>query len=433
MTASATLRAGSDPGSRPSPHPGVGFKEFVAMIAALMAINALAIDAMLPALPSIGEALGIADGNQRQWIVTAYLLGFGVAQIFYGTLADRFGRKPVLMAGLSLYVLFSLVAALSRSFEIMMAARVLQGVGSASSRVLAVSIVRDCYSGRPMARVMSLSFIVFLAVPVIAPTVGQLIMLLAPWPSIFVAFALFAITVMAWVWFRLPETQHPEDRLPISVAGVAHAFKLVLTNRISVGYTIAMTILLGGLFGFINSAQQVFFDVFHVQRLFTAFFAMIALSIAAASLLNARLVNRFGTRVLSHTALVGYIACATLHAAIALGGGESLAVFAPFLAFQFFCFGLVASNFGAMAMDPLGHVAGTAASAQGFLTTIGGALCGFWIGQHFDGTVIPLTLGFAGFGIGGFLIVLVVEKGRLFRPTKGGEATWRSLRIRRVL
>lgn len=399
----------------------MGFKEFVAMIASLMAINALAIDAMLPALPSIGASLGIPDGNQRQWIVTAYLLGFGVAQIFYGTLADRFGRKPVLMIGMGFYVLFSLVAALSRSFEMMMVARVLQGVGSASSRVLAVSIVRDCYSGRPMARVMSLSFIVFLGVPIIAPTVGQVIMLVAPWPFIFVAFALFALVVMSWVWFRLPETLHPEDRMPISVGNVVRAFKIVLTNRISVGYTIAMTVLLGGLFGFINSAQQVFFEVFHAQRLFTTIFAMIALSIAMASLLNARLVGRFGTRVLSHTALVAYITCAVVHAAIAFGGGESLPVFAILLAFQFFCFGLVVSNFGAMAMDPLGHMAGTAASVQGFLTTIGGAVCGFWVGQHFDGTVIPLTLGFAGFGIGGFVIVLIVEKGRLFRPTQSGE------------
>jgi DHA1 family bicyclomycin/chloramphenicol resistance-like MFS transporter len=167
----------------------------------------------------------------------------------------------------------------------------------------------------------------------------------------------------------------------------------------------------------------VFFEVFHAQRLFTTIFAVIALSVALASLTNARLVGRFGTRFLSHTALVAYIVCAVTHAAIAYGGGESLPVFAILLAFQFFCFGLVVSNFGAMAMDPLGHLAGTAASAQGFVTTIGGALCGFWIGQHFDGTVIPLTLGFAGFGIGGFIIVLIVEKGRLFQPTKSGEAS----------
>jgi DHA1 family bicyclomycin/chloramphenicol resistance-like MFS transporter len=274
-----------------------------------------------------------------------------------------------------------------------------------------------------MARVMSLSFIVFLATPIIAPSFGQVIMLFAPWPFIFVGFAMFAVGIIIWVWIKLPETLHPEDRRPIAFGATMRAFGMVLTNRISIGYTLAMTVLLGGLFGFINSAQQVFFDVFHAQKIFTIIFALIAVSIAAASLTNARLVERFGTRVLSHTALVGYVTCATIHAIIAFGGGESLAVFAPFLFFQFFCFGLVVSNFGAMAMDPLGHMAGTASSAQGFITTIGGALCGYWIGQHFNGTVIPLTLGFAGFGIGGFIIVLIVEKGRLFRPTPTGEAS----------
>ena len=405
------------------PHPGLGFKQFVAMVAAMMAVNGLAIDGMLPALEVIGKALAIHAPNQRQWIVTAYMMGFGGAQLAYGPLADRFGRRPVLLTGLCLYIAFSLLAALSQSFEMMLAARVLQGVGSAGSRVLAVTIVRDCYSGRKMARVMSLSFIVFLAVPIIAPSFGQIIMLFLPWRFIFVGFSLFAVGVTLWIYLKLPETLHIEDRRPISVLGIARGFRIVLTNRISIGYTIAMTVLLGGLFGFINSAQQVFFDVFHAQKLFTTLFAMIALSIASASLVNARLVERFGTRILSHTALVFYVFCATTHAVIAYNGGETLAIFAPFLAVQFFCFGLVVSNFGAMAMDPLGHMAGTASSVQGFLTTIGGALCGFWIGQHFNGTVIPLTLGFAGFGIGGFLIVLIVEKGRLFRPTPAGAAS----------
>jgi DHA1 family bicyclomycin/chloramphenicol resistance-like MFS transporter len=273
-----------------------------------------------------------------------------------------------------------------------------------------------------MARVMSLSFIVFLAVPIIAPSFGQAIMLVAPWPFIFIGFALFAAGVIAWVWFKLPETLHPEDRRPISFRNTFSAFKIVLTNRISIGYTIAMTILLGGLFGFINSAQQVFFDVFHAQRLFTTIFAMIALFIAAAALLNSRLVERFGTRVLSHSALVAYIAVAIVHAAVALRGNEPLPVFAVLLALQMFCFGLVVSNFGAMAMEPLGHLAGTASSVQGFITTIGGALCGFEVGQHFNGTALPLVLGFAFFGIGGFVAVLIVEKGRLFRPAEAGVA-----------
>ncbi|MDI1364330.1 MAG: MFS transporter, partial [bacterium] len=169
----------------------MGFKQFVALIAAMMATNALAIDSMLPALPQIGHALGVASANQHQWIITAYLLGFGVAQLAYGTLADRFGRKPVLLAGLTAYVLFAALCAISTSFEMLLIARALCGVGAAATRVLSVSIVRDCYSGRQMAKVMSLSFIVFLAVPIIAPSVGQAIVLVAPWPWIFGVLAIF--------------------------------------------------------------------------------------------------------------------------------------------------------------------------------------------------------------------------------------------------
>jgi DHA1 family bicyclomycin/chloramphenicol resistance-like MFS transporter len=416
LTSTYAARASS------SPHPAMGFKQFVALIAALMAINSLAIDAMLPALKTIGDAIGIVADNQRQWIVTIYLLAFGVAQIGCGPLADRFGRKPVLLIGLGMFALFSVVAALARSFETMMIARALEGVGAASSRVLSVSIVRDCYSGRPMARVMSLAFIVFMVVPVIAPSIGQVIILFTAWPSIFIAFAVFALAVMAWVWFRLPETLNPENRVPISVAAIAHSFKIVLTTRIAVGYTLATAVLMGGLFGFVNSAQQVFIDAFHAGRLFTPVFAIIASFIAISSLLNARLVGRLGMHLLSHGAMIAYIVCAVVHAAIALGGRETLPIFTIMLGIQMFCFGLVASNFGALAMDPLGRLAGAASSVQGFVTTVGGALCGFWVGQSFNGTAVPLTLGYAGFGVGAFAIVLVTEKFRLFVSSEPGKA-----------
>jgi DHA1 family bicyclomycin/chloramphenicol resistance-like MFS transporter len=404
-------------------HTGLGFKQFVALIAALMAVNAIAIDAMLPALPAIAGALNIPEENQRQWIVTSYLLGFGSAQLIYGTLADRFGRRPVLLAGLAIYVTFSLIAAFSTSFEMMIAARVMQGVGSGAARVLSVSIVRDCYSGRPMARVMSLSFIVFLCVPIIAPSIGQGIVLLGSWRMIFLMFAGFGLAVMTWVWFRLPETMHVEDRTPISVANILRTFTTVLTTRVAIGYTMAMTILLGGLFGFISSAQQIFFDVFHAQKWFTTVFAMIALFMAASSLTNARLVGRYGTRRISHTALTAYVLFAILHAAVAVSGHETIVTFALFQSAVMFSFGLMMSNFGAMAMEPLGHLAGTAASVQGFLTTIGGAVFGFLIGQQFNGTAIPMTVGFAGFGIGGFIVVLFTERGRLFHPTPEGVAS----------
>jgi DHA1 family bicyclomycin/chloramphenicol resistance-like MFS transporter len=412
-------QAGAIP-SAASPHPGMGFRQFVAIVGAMMATNALAIDSMLPALPAIGQALGIASENQRQWIITAYLLGFGVAQIIYGPLADRFGRKPVLLVGLGIYVLGSLLATLTGHFDTMLLARIVQGVGAASTRVLAVSIVRDCYSGRKMAQVMSLSFIVFLAVPVIAPSVGQLIVLFGPWRWIFLFLALFGMTIALWAAMKLPETLHPQDRTLISPGRIIHAFRVVLTNRLAVGYMLAMTMLLGSLFGFINSAQQVFVDTFNAPGLFTTIFALVAVAMALASLLNARLVGRFGTRRISHTMLFGYIAFAVAHAALALSGHEELWSFAVLQAGMMFCFGLTGPNFGSMAMEPLGHIAGTASSVQGFVTTVGGALIGFMIGQQFNGTTVPLMLGFAICGILALAMVLVAEGGRLFRPHHGG-------------
>ncbi|WP_235035212.1 multidrug effflux MFS transporter [Roseomonas sp. 18066] len=392
----------------------MGFRQFVALIAALMAVNALAIDSMLPALPEIGRALGIATDNDRQWIITAYLLGFGAAQIVYGPLADRFGRKPVLLTGLVIYTLCSIACALAPTLDTMLLARAAQGVGAAGARVLTISIVRDRYAGPQMARVMSLSFIVFLAVPIIAPSIGQAIVSVAPWPWIFGVLATFGALVSAWVTFRLPETLNPADRMPINPGRVARAFAAVLGHRSAVGYMLAMTMMLGCIFGFINSVQQLFADVFHAEALFPAVFALIAGFMALASLTNARVVVRFGSRRISHLALLGYIVVGTVHALVALAGYETLWSFILLQAPLMFCFGLAVPNFGALAMEPLGHVAGTASAVQGFVTTLGGALIGFWIGQHFDGTAVPMLLGLAACGIAALGCVLYAERGTLF-------------------
>lgn len=405
---------------------GPGFPEFVCMIALMMALNALAIDSMLPALPDIGTALGVLKENDRQWVVTAYLLGFGGAQIFYGPLADRFGRKPVLLAGVAIYVFFGVVAAFAPTFETLILARVGQGLGSAATRVLAVSIVRDRYEGRTMARVMSLSFLVFLGVPIIAPSLGQLILIVAEWREIFGVLAFAGAALLVWAGLRLPETLHPEDRLPISPSRLADAYRQVFTSRVGMGYTLAMTAITGALFGFINSSQQIFFDVFKAPTLFPTIFAAIAGGIALASILNARLVVKLGSRLISHTALIGFTTCGVIHSIVAISGYESIWTFAVIQALTMFCFGFIAGNFGAMAMEPMGHIAGTAASVQGFVSTILGALFGFGIGQQFDGTTVPMSLGFTLMGVLALGAVLFAEKGRLFRahhlpPVKAAE------------
>jgi DHA1 family bicyclomycin/chloramphenicol resistance-like MFS transporter len=394
---------------------GPGFPEFVCLIACLMALNALAIDTMLPALPEIGSALGVLRDNDRQWIVTAYLLGFGAAQIVYGPLADRYGRKPVLLIGISLYVLFSALAAFAPTFELLIAARIGTGVGAAALRVLAVSIVRDRYSGRTMARVMSLSFLVFLGVPIVAPSLGAAILAVGPWPWIFGVLALAGAAVMLWAALRLPETLHPEDRLPIDAPRIFGAFREAVTNRQSLGYTLAMTAITGALFGFINSSQQIFADVFDAEAAFPLIFALIAGGIAVASLLNATFVERFGSRLLSHAALLAFILVASVHTAISAIGLETIWTFAILQGLTMFCFGFVAGNFGSMAMEPMGHIAGTASSAQGFISTTLGSLIGFFIGQQFAGSATPMTAGIAICGAIALIFVLVAERGRLFQ------------------
>jgi DHA1 family bicyclomycin/chloramphenicol resistance-like MFS transporter len=400
----------------PGPHRGMGFVQFVCMIAALMALGALGIDSMLPNLPTIASGLGVTDANREQWIITAYLLGFGGAQIVYGALSDRYGRKPVLLAGLAVYMVFSVVAALAPSFELLLLARVFQGFGAASTRTLPVSIVRDSYSGRQMARVMSLSFMVFLAVPVLAPTLGQLIVLVAPWRWIFGVLAILGGLVFVWVAVKLPETLHPEDRVPIIPARMAAAFAQVLKSRRGMGYGVALTWVFGALFGFINSSQQIFAEAFHAPESFTLSFAIIASFIALASLLNARLVNRLGMRMISHSAVLGFVILSIIHSAVAISGHETLITFTVLQAATMFTFGLISGNFGAMAMEPLGHVAGAAASLQGTVSMVGGSLIGFFIGQHFDGTTIPMSLGYALCGLAALASVFYAERGRLFHP-----------------
>lgn len=416
----------SPPSSAPAtpvPHAGLGFHAFVAMIALMMALNALAIDAMLPALPAIGAALNVPVENDRQWVLTAYLIGFGAAQLVYGNLSDRYGRRPILLIGLSLYVLLSLVAAMAWSFPLLIAARALQGLGAAALRVVAVSVVRDCYGGRQMARVMSLALMVFLLVPILAPTFGTLVLLVAPWRWIFGLLAAAGGVALIWVWAKLPETLHPEDRRAIDVASVAAAWRTAATDRSSLGYTIASTLITGALFGFINSVQQITADVFRQPSALPFIFAAIGSSMALGSLINSRIVERLGTRRVSHSGLVAFILVSALHLAVVLAGVEDILAFGALQALTMFCFAFCGANFGAMAMERMGHVAGAAASFQGSVSTVGGALAGFAIGQHFDGTTVPIVLGFVCLGIGSLLVVLVTEKGRLFRPHEAAPAS----------
>ena len=416
----AAVRAAPAPAPTRKPgaaDPGLGFRSFVALIAAIMACQALGIDSMLAALPAIGRALDVAAENDRQWVIAVYMFGFGAAQLVYGPLADRYGRRPILIVSLSLFAVMSIAAGLSTSFTGLLVARFLQGVAGAAGRVLSVSVVRDCYQGRQMARVMSLSFIVFLAVPAFAPSIGQIIMIGANWRAIFFFLAAFSGLVALVGGLRLNETLHPEYRHPISVGGIAHAIRLTLTTRVAIGYTLASTALFGALMGFVNSIQQIFTDIFHAPSEFPIMFACMAGAMGLSAFINSRIVERFGTRRVSHAALIGFIATAGLHLIVALTGHETALGFSILQCMTMFCFGMVGSNFNSMAMEPMGSIAGTASSMQGFISTVGGTVIGLAISQSFDGSTLPLTLGFFLVGTSALALVLMTERGRLFRPS----------------
>jgi len=369
-------------------------REFVALMAALMAVNALAIDAMLPALPAIGEALGVLEDNRRQWVITAYLLGFGFTQILFGPAADRFGRKGLLIGSLVFYVLFAIAAGLAQSFGLLLAARMLQGMAAAGTRVLVVAIVRDRFHGSAMARVMSLVFIIFMLIPVLAPAFGQTVLQFASWRFIFIGLAVYGAGVLAWSLLRLPETLPVAARRPLSLASIADAIGTTFRIRRSIGNSIAMTLAFGSLFGFINSIQQIVFDTFARPDLIALVFACIAGPMALSSWFNSRLVERIGAAPLAIGALTAFSLMSAFHLAIVAAGAETLVVFVLLQAGTMALFGLIGANLGSLAMQPLGHVAGTGSAVQGLVTTVGGALIGLAIGQAYDGTTVPLVLGF---------------------------------------
>ncbi len=415
------------PDEAPPPRLEIPFVEFVLLMALLMALTALSIDIMLVALPDIDRAFAIADPNDRQLVVTAYMLGFAVGQPFYGPLSDRFGRKPILAIGLVVSALGAVGAFMAPDFGALLSSRALQGLGAAAPRVLAVAIVRDRFAGRHMARVMSFVMMVFIIVPVVAPMMGQGLMVLGPWQWIFALLAVVTVLLLAWAGIRLPETRPAEDRLPLSGRALGDAARLVLTTRRTVGYTVATGFMFGGLMTYLGSSQQIFVDVYGLGIGFPLIFGAVASVMAIAAFGNAQLVERLGMRRVSHAALIGYVVACGVLAIMGYPERPPLLGFCIFLAATFFCFSLMMPNFSALAMEPLGHVAGTASSFIGFYTTAAGAFLGWLVGQAFDGSVRPLAIGFTVFGVAALLIVLATERGRLFHsrddddaPERGG-------------
>ena len=398
------------PGSGPRPGP----RETIALLAGLMALNAFAIDAMIPALPAIGKSLSVLSENDRQLVVIAYMVGFGSTQLIWGPLADRFGRKPILAAGVGLYAFFAVLCGIAGSFALLVAGRAAMGASAAVTRVLVVAMVRDLFEGEAMARVMSLVFMVFMIVPVLAPSVGQGILLFGSWRLIFLVLAAYGLVMLVWGLLRLPETLHPEYRRSLAPREILGAALQTVREPLSRGYTLALTVTFGALIAYISSIQQIVFDVFEAPGAIGLVFGAVAAPMALASWTNARVVGRYGLRRVGHGGALAFSIVAILHALIATAGLETLTVFIILQGLAMVCFAFTSSNLGTLAMERMGPIAGTASSVQGVVGTIGGAAVGYMIGQAYDGTALPFLWGTAVCATITFVLAAMTEPKRLF-------------------
>lgn len=395
----------------------IGPRELTVMMASLMALNALAIDSMLPSFPAIADGFKLTDPNLVQYIISVFLAGTGIGALIYGPLSDRYGRRPILLTATVGAAIFSLACSISPSFETLLAMRFCHGLLAAAMGVLVISVIRDQFEGDAMARRMSTIFLIFMIVPIIAPTIGQLVLLFAGWRTIFDLMAFMAVAAAIWVYYRLPETLHPENVIPIEPHALAKAWRKVVMHRNAAGYMLGAGIVQGALFGYLNSSQQTFDKVFGAADFFTIGFAIIAIGIAVSNFTNSRIVERFGARRVSQTALLTFIVLGALQLAAAQLAPTSLPLFLVLLTANMAMVGFIGSNFSSIAMTPFGDVAGAASSFQTFVRTVLAASIGAVIGQQFDGSVSPVALGFLLCGLVALALVLWCEKGKLFtRP-----------------
>ncbi|MGN6691860.1 MAG: multidrug effflux MFS transporter [Sphingopyxis sp.] len=393
-----------------------GNREMVFMMAMVMALNALAIDSMLPALPAMGNGLGVAVANDRQYIISIYLFGIGAGSLVYGPLSDRFGRKGVLVPALFAYVAFSIGCGLANSFPLLLALRFGHGLVSAALGVIVVAVIRDLFSGDAMAKRLSMIFLVFMIVPAIAPTMGAGITAVASWRAIFIVLAVMGVVMLLWLR-RLPETLHPEDVRPLDLRTMAAGWATVTRHRRAAGYMVASGMMQGALYGYLNSSEQIIADIFDARSWFPLVFACVALGIATANFSNAAIVERFGARRVSQSATFAFLVTSILQILIAVSGAETLWMFTALMMVNVGLIGFIGSNFGSIAMEDFGHMAGVASSYQSFAKTLLAATVGALIGQLYDGTTLPLAYAFLVSGLVGLVLVFWAERGKLFtRP-----------------
>lgn len=392
----------------------MGPREFVTLMALTQALQALSVDSMLPALGRIASDLHLANANHRQLIIGVFLLFGGLGCLVPGTLADRYGRRPVLMVCLALYVVLTTVCAVATSFPMLLVARALLGLACAGFNVLPAAIIRDSFEGDRMARTQSLVAMIFMIVPMIAPSVGQAVLLAASWRWIFGVMGIMGLVVMGWAFWRLPETLHPDYRQSVDIPRLTRTMGEVMSNRDAIGYVLALALVTGAMLGYINSAEQLVAEHFGAGPRFPLIFAAMALTMAITAYINSSIVMKLGARRVSHAATIAYILASAVQWWIS-GPGETLWQFLPIMTINMCLSGFLGANFVSIALQPFARTAGAAASIQVFIRIAGGAALGIVIGNAFDGSARPLATAQVMAGVLTLIFLLYSEKGVLFQ------------------
>ncbi len=374
--------------------------EFVLLMAVLMSIVALSIDALLPALPEIGEYLGVKNPNDNQLLITMIFLGLGFGQLVFGPLSDSFGRKPIVYIGFIIFVLATLICVSTKSFEIMVFARVLQGIGLSSPRSIALSMIRDQFSGDYMAKIMSIVVMFFILIPVIAPTLGQWVIQLFNWQAVFYFNLFFGVIVMIWFWRRQEETLPKRNRIKFSYNIFLDGLFEFCRHKEAVAFTIASGFITGSFMVYLSTSQQIFQEQYNLAEMFPYIFASLAISVGLATFINSKIVMKFGMWQMAFTAAIVYAIISLLYIAIYFSGNNpNIFVLLTFFALQFFSVGFLFGNLRALAMQPLGHIAGIGAAINGFISTVMAVPIANYIGSFVKTSVLPLFIGFSVFGV----------------------------------
>lgn len=384
--------------------------EFVLLMAALMSLVALSIDAILPSLPNIGNYLGVTDSNKNQLLITMIFLGLGSGQLILGPLSDSFGRKPIVYIGFIIFAVASYICLSTKSFEMMIAGRVLQGVGLAAMRTIAIAMVRDLYDGDYMAKILSIVVMTFILVPVIAPTIGQWLLDLFNWQAIFVFNLAFGLIVILWFWRRQPETLKPQYKIPFTGRLFIDGTKEFFKHKDAVAYTLISGFITGSFMVWLSTSQQIFEQQYDLKAEFPYIFASLAISVGLSTFMNSRIVVRLGMWKIAYWAIIAYVLISLLYVLLHLDGNNpSFGVLITFFAVQFFSVGFIFGNMRALAMQPLGHIAGIGSAINGFVSTVMAVPIANYIGSFVKDSVLPLFIGFTVFGVLSFLTFLRVK------------------------